>query len=545
MREPEKRRTFRKTVQKQESYTLEGKDDGMSFVDSNRDVRRDVRPQYIRFWLPCGMFAIIGTVIRSEFIFPLLIVGAWLFAAARTSEAVASWEQVRDNQMYADIADRDKFIQFTLKGNLVAHVVFECAIIAVDVVLFLLLNHLDGLASITMALFFLILTVSQYYFFMTGRALLRDISGTNRYPDGSDYIPRITFAQADEQYRKVQVEFARKQQEVQAQNAAEEAKRAEEKRKADESEQRAREASEAERALRITEYEHDNRPGRRRVWEWLNIGWNLDFPDEVCDIIADYTYGRTDGITGRKLKELLSDVMPEDEAAQYAQKFDSVRNAVRKLRSEEENREAIEAQTNPLGVEGEANVNYTLKWWLSSHPGYIMVASDCFSQYSASCIRLAAWDFVREPQEIDHLLVGPAGVIHIETKDYIGSIDVQTTTYWRRDKGNDGQYIPFNSPAFQVNRHDVVIKHIVGPDIPVRAVICLANKNVELLHAEKSDIPIVCLRDMENFLNNLDSSEANRLDDTTVQKVYQQIEDAKVRNSKKRAEYEKARAGKR
>lgn len=91
----------------------------------------------------------------------------------------------------------------------------------------------------------------------------------------------------------------------------------------------------------------------------------------------------------------------------------------------------------------------------------------------------------------------------------------------------------------------MVIKHIVGPDIPVRAVICLANKNVELLHAEKSDIPIVCLRDMENFLNNLDSSEANRLDDTTVQKVYQQIEDAKVRNSKKRAEYEKARAGKR
>lgn len=516
----------------------------MPFVDLNRDVRRDVRPQYIRFWLPCGVFAIIGTVIKSDFIFPLLILGAWLFAAARTSDAVASWERVRDNKLYADVADQDKFIQFTLKGNLMAHAVFECAIIAADVVLFSLLNHLDGLGSITMALFFLILTVSQYYFFMAGRAFLRDISGKNHYPDGSDYILGVTFSQADEQYRKAQADSTKKQQETQAQTAAKEARQADEKRKADEAAQRAREQRDAELASQIAEYERDNRQGRRRVWEWLNIGWNLDFPDAVCDIIADYTHGRTDGITGRKLKELLSDVMSEDEAVQYARKFDSVRSAVRKLRSEEDDREAIEAQTNPLGVEGEADVNYMLKWWLGSHPGYIMVASDCFSQYSASCIRLAAWDFMREPQEIDHLLVGPAGVIHIETKDYIGSIDVQTTTYWRRDKGNSGQYVPFNSPAFQVNRHDAVIKHIVGSDIPVCAVICLANKNVELLHAEKSDIPIVCLRDMEAFLNNLDSSEAHRLDDAAVRKVYQQIEDAKVRNSKKRAEYEKARAGK-
>ena len=50
---------------------------------------------------------------------------------------------------------------------------------------------------------------------------------------------------------------------------------------------------------------------------------------------------------------------------------------------------------------------------------------------------------------------------------------------------------------------------------------------------------------METYLNDLDSGEANRLDDVTVKKVYQQIEDAKVRNSKKRAEYEKARADKR
>ena len=57
---------------------------------------------------------------------------------------------------------------------------------------------------------------------------------------------------------------------------------------------------------------------------------------------------------------LLSGVVPDDEAAQYARKFDSMNFAVRKLRSEEEDREAIAAQQNPLGVEGEANVNYML-----------------------------------------------------------------------------------------------------------------------------------------------------------------------------------------
>lgn len=512
---------------------------------SNRNVRRDVKPQYIKLWLPCGICALIGNITGSEVIFPLLVIASWVFAASITSEAVASWEQVRDNKLYADIADKDKFIQFTLNGNLMEHIIFACGVVAIAIVLSRVMGHITENFFFGMSFFFLILTVSQYYLFMVGRSIFRDIAGTNHYPDGSDYIPGETFAHADAQYRQKQAESARQWQEAQEKKAAEEARKAEEKKRADEELQKAREASEAARAARIAEYERDKGPGRKKVWEWLNIGWNLDFPDEVCDIISDYTHGRTEGITGRRIKMLLSGVVPDNEATQYARKFDSMNFAVRKLRSEEEDREAIAAQQNPLGVEGEANVNYMLKWWLSSHPGYIMVASDCFSQYSASCIRLAAWDFMREPQEIDHLLVGPAGVIHIETKDYIGSIDVQTTTYWRRDKGNNGQSVPFNSPAFQVNRHDAVIKHIVGSDIPVHAVICLANKNVELLHAERSEIPIVCLRDMETYLNNLDSGEANRLDDATVKKVYQQIEDAKVRNSKKRAEYEKARADKR
>ena len=91
----------------------------MSIFDSKRDVRRDVKPQYVKLWLPCGIFSVLGTFIKPTFIFALLVMGAWLLAAGMTSESVKSWEQVRDDKLYADVADQDKFIQFTLGGNLV------------------------------------------------------------------------------------------------------------------------------------------------------------------------------------------------------------------------------------------------------------------------------------------------------------------------------------------------------------------------------------------------------------------------------------------
>ena len=83
-------------------------------------------------------------------------------------------------------------------------------------------------------------------------------------------------------------------------------------------------------------------------------------------------------------------------------------------------------------------MNYKLKWWLAEHSAYRSIAADCVSKYSGGCIRIAAWDYMKEPQEIDHLLVGPAGVIHIETKNYVGTIRVDDTNYWDRDMRMQG-----------------------------------------------------------------------------------------------------------
>lgn len=120
----------------------------MSIFDSKRDVRRDVKPQYIKLWLPCGILAVIGTLINSEFIFPLLVVGTWALAAGMNSELIKSWEQVRDDKLYADVADQDKFIQFTLSGNLVTHIAFECGVIAVAAILCSLIFNHTGIGSV-------------------------------------------------------------------------------------------------------------------------------------------------------------------------------------------------------------------------------------------------------------------------------------------------------------------------------------------------------------------------------------------------------------
>ena len=172
---------------------------------------------------------------------------------------------------------------------------------------------------------------------------------------------------------------------------------------------------------------------------------------------------------------------------------------------------------------------FKLKWWLAEHSAYRSIAADCVSKYSGGCIRIAAWDYMKEPQEIDHLLVGPAGVIHIETKNYVGTIRVDDTNYWDRDMRNAGHFTTTESPAFQVKRHAALLSKIVGEDVPVCGIICLANPNVKLQDADNSEIPVVKLGELPELLDALDKSTASPLTAQKVTEVIGKIEKAKVR----------------
>ena len=505
---------------------------------TEREVRAKLHPFRLIGWLPVLLFTVLFVVGGSGWA-PLVIISVLWGVFVAYSSTIA-WETLRDEKICADIADHNPFLAFSLKGKTVQYAIalIVGVVLAIEVaklgLSFIpnLLYRIFGENMFHWLFLEFIFMACVYYGGIMVRALRRRVHGSDCYVDGSEYIPKETYQEGVAERDAAQAAEAKKKAEAEQQAAEEEAKK-----------QKAKEAAEEKRRKGEADYEANKEEYRKDVWEWLNIDLNLDFPDEVCDAISDYNLGRRRFISHRRMVPLLSEVVGQADAERYAGKFCWVLQAIHKAQEAEDIREGMEYQKNPLGLEGETNVNYRLKWWMADHPGYKQVAADCFSAHSTNCIRIAAWDYVNEPQEIDHLLVGPAGVIHIETKDYIGTITVKNTHYWERDIKNDGRVTPFSSPSFQVERHDEVIRHIVGDDVPVHALICLSNKNVAIQDAEKSDVPIVCLRDLAEYLTKLHDSEAAKLSPAAVDELFQRIENAKVRNSKKRAEYEKKRTG--
>lgn len=79
--------------------------------------------------------------------------------------------------------------------------------------------------------------------------------------------------------------------------------------------------------------------------------------------------------------------------------------------------------------------------------------------------------------EIDHLIVAPCGIIHIETKTRVGEPHVHGNGSYYFLTGNGTEKA---TDAMQITRHDNVIRMVVG-DIPRYSIICFAsdsNQNI-------------------------------------------------------------------
>lgn len=82
---------------------------------------------------------------------------------------------------------------------------------------------------------------------------------------------------------------------------------------------------------------------------------------------------------------------------------------------------------------GEADVTYALKWILAANKGmFVPIIGDCESNHRTNCIWLKHPDFIDEPQEFDHILVCPAGVISIETKHWKDRVVIREDGKWIR-----------------------------------------------------------------------------------------------------------------
>ena len=187
-------------------------------------------------------------------------------------------------------------------------------------------------------------------------------------------------------------------------------------------------------------------------------------------------------------------------------------------------RAAVHRRQRQAGKAGEERVEAILREWVRKRRGWQLVARDCRGPYSARCILLLP-PGSPAPQEVDHLLVGPAGVVAVETKNYGGTIQVLSDAVWRRSRGG-GRARRTESPTAQVRRHASVLRALL-PGVPVHSLICIANDGAVLRGRRRSDVPIVTAAELPAYLDRLARQKA--LAPRAVDAALQAIEAAKKR----------------
>lgn len=143
---------------------------------------------------------------------------------------------------------------------------------------------------------------------------------------------------------------------------------------------------------------------------------------------------------------------------------------------------------NHWGRAGEEAVDYALKWLPDM---YCVIEKNCQGKYGDNVIILENDSFVDESQEFDHLVVGTQGIFNIETKNYAGKLAVDQNGNWFRLKKGETEWVAEENPAQQLFRHHMLLQSIVGDNVPIIDVICMAHPNLMISGQDNSLIPVV------------------------------------------------------
>lgn len=162
---------------------------------------------------------------------------------------------------------------------------------------------------------------------------------------------------------------------------------------------------------------------------------------------------------------------------------------------------------------GEKEVNYALKWLDKS---YIKISNP----NSEKAISLYNPEFIDEAQEYDHIIVGKQGVFNIETKNFAGKLIVDVNGNWIRVR--DGQMEGERNPIQQIRRHEKLLRSIIGLDIPIINIICMAHPKLIIEGVENCSVPIIKSDLLVEFIETY-TSDANISEDE-IKKCVTQIE---------------------
>lgn len=92
-------------------------------------------------------------------------------------------------------------------------------------------------------------------------------------------------------------------------------------------------------------------------------------------------------------------------------------------------------------------------------------------------------------QQIDHLVIGPNGIFHIETKNWSGEINIDRLGIWSQVKGS--VYRQKENPTGQVLRHEEIIYEILDKKYSINSLIVFSNKKTRISGKHNNPIPII------------------------------------------------------
>lgn len=202
------------------------------------------------------------------------------------------------------------------------------------------------------------------------------------------------------------------------------------------------------------------------------------------------------------------------EAFSPTQKYDEQKQKIEMI-IKERNLKTLKQPKREAGMIGEQEVEYALKWLPSE---YIVL-----EKREGITLQLQLYnDSIR--QEIDHIVVGPSGVILIETKNYSGKITIDKNGNWRREteKGEIGE----KNPLQQIERHHYITEKILGEDVPIHDIICIANDSSIIEGTENSVVPIIKSDMLAHYIKKMERYK--EMTNEKAQNIIKKIEKARI-----------------
>lgn len=160
---------------------------------------------------------------------------------------------------------------------------------------------------------------------------------------------------------------------------------------------------------------------------------------------------------------------------------------------------------------GEEEVEYAIRWLCAESAFHFKaIKKNCETKYRYGCILLKNPGFIDEQQEYDHILVSDGGIILIETKNWKGKVEIRSDGKWVRDSENNGCLVGVESPLYQIQRHEALIKSIL-PNVAIYSLLVFSNSSLMLEGRENCNMCRVIYVDQlkETVMNILSSSELN------------------------------------